>query len=299
MTISKKKVTIVLKPGILENLEDTIGELLTTLIDRHQCVVQFLNKKDKRLTRIVKKRTKNIRFIDKEKIHDLSDMIVTLGGDGTFLGTCRYASKKSAPIFGVNMGHLGFLTQFLREDLTCYIEEALKGELHIQELPLNYIRVYRKEKCVYEGHFFNDAVLTKHDISRLFTLELVADDDHVYDLSGDGLIISSPVGSTAYSLAAGGPIVHPGLDCLVLTPICPHSLNYRPLVIPHTFKLRVYPLGNEQDIALTLDGQEMFSVLPSDVIEIDRKGQKKVKMFCKPERSFFKTLKEKLTHGQR
>lgn len=299
MAVTKKKVTIVLKPGILDNIETTLDELLDILTSRHKCAVQFLEKKDKRLSRLVKKYQKSIKFIERQKMHEVSDLIITMGGDGTFLGCCRFATKKSAPLFGVNMGHLGFLTQFQKEDLNCYIEEALTGNLRIQDIPLNSVRVYRKEKCVFEGHFFNDAVLTKHDISRIFTLELVADGDHVYDLSGDGLIISSPVGSTAYSLAAGGPIVHPKMDCLILTPICPHSLNYRPLVIPPTIKLRVYPLGDDRDIALTLDGQEMFSISPSDVIEIDRKNERKVKMFCKPERTFFKTLKEKLTHGQR
>lgn len=299
MGSAKKKVSLVFKPGLVEDFEQTLSELILILHERQKCHLQFVDKKDKRLTKFLKTAKIPVTFIEREELHLKSDLIITLGGDGTFLGACRLAQKKSAPLFGVNMGQLGFLTQFLREDIACYLEEALNGNLHLLELPLNAIRVIRKEKCVFEGYFFNDAVITKNDISRIFRLELVAGDDHVYDLSGDGLIISSPVGSTAYSLAAGGPIVHPQMDCLILTPICPHSLNYRPLVIPNTFKLKIYPVGDERDIALTLDGQQMFSILPSDVVEIDSRGQRSIKLFCKPERSFFKTLKEKLTHGQR
>lgn len=299
MVRKKKKVSLVFKPGLVTDFEKTLLELILILHERHKYQLQFVDKKDKRLIHFLKTINIPVVFINREDLHLKSDLIITLGGDGTFLGACRLAQKYSAPLFGVNMGQLGFLTQFLREDIGGYLEEALSDKLPMMELPLNTTRVIRKDKCVFEGYFFNDAVITKNDISRIFCLELVADDDHIYDLSGDGLIISSPVGSTAYSLAAGGPIVHPKMDCLILTPICPHSLNYRPLVIPNTFKLKIYPVGDERDIALTLDGQQMFSILPSDVVEIDRKGQRKIKLFCKPERSFFKTLKEKLTHGQR
>jgi len=294
----KKKITLIFKPGLIKDFEKIINELILILENIHPFQLQFVTKIDKRLLKFLDRLKVKFVLITNKELHLKSDLIVTLGGDGTFLGVCRLATLKSAPLFGVNMGHLGFLTQFLKNDIPSFLPLALSEKLPIMDIPLNSIKVYRSKKCVFKGFFFNDAVITKNDISRIFRLELTADDDHVYDLSGDGLIISSPVGSTAYSLAAGGPIVHPQMDCFILTPICPHSLNHRPLVIPSTFNLKVFPVGDERALALTLDGQQMFEVHPSDMIEINHRGRRNVKLLCKPNHSFFNTLKEKLTHGK-
>jgi len=227
-----------------------------------------------------------------------SDLIISLGGDGTLIGVCRNADRKMPPIFGVNMGHLGFITEFNKIDMFDELTKILKGNYTTRNLTIYTVEVHKFGKRIFKGNFVNDAVINKNDISRMFTLSVEVDDEHVYDLSGDGIIISSPTGSTAYSLAAGGPIIHPGVTGMVLTPICAHSLTHRPLLIMDKSVVKIKVDRKNSPVNLTLDGQHNIAVDSNETVYIKRSGRK-VKLIENPERNYFLTLKEKFTHGKR
>lgn len=155
-----------------------------------------------------------------------------MGGDGTLIGVSRNVKKNSPPIFGVNMGNLGFITEFSKVEFFDQLENTIKGTYKLTSLPLYQVEVTRKNKVTFKGTFLNDLVINNNLVSKMLTLSVESEGEHIYNLSGDGLIISSPIGSTAYSLAAGGPIISPSVNAITLTPICAHSLTHRPLVIP-------------------------------------------------------------------
>lgn len=149
-----------------------------------------------------------------------------------------------------------------------------------------------------KAFFLNDAVINKSNISRLIHLNLETPDEKVFDVSGDGLIISSPIGSTAYSMAAGGPILHPHLSSFVITPICPHSLNHRPIVISNTIPLTIQSKDKQESISLTIDGQEQYTVKPYQFIKISKNTNRYVKFIVNKNRSFFDTIRTKFTYGR-
>ena len=150
-----------------------------------------------------------------------------MGGDGTLLGAIRNLGRKSPPVFGINMGKLGFITEFSKHEFFEELENVFKNKYELADIDHYQADLMRKGKRIFRGYFINDAVFTQSEISRIISLDVSSGPEKIYDISGDGLIVSTPVGSTAYSLAAGGPILHPNLKGFVLTPICPHSLNYR------------------------------------------------------------------------
>lgn len=293
-----QKVTIVLKPKLVNEFSAVLPNLCLWFL-RRKIQVQFLTRDQERIKKIFKVLPKNISFIDEDKYHNFSDLIMSLGGDGTLLGVCRQATKHSPPIFGVNMGRLGFITEFSKAEFFEELDNVLEKRLKINKVQLYKVEVLEKNKVVDSGIFLNDAVFNKHDISRLIRLTIENNDEHIYDLSGDGLIISSPIGSTAYSLAAGGPIIHPNVGSLVLTPICAHSLTHRPIVIPDQMAITVKSRDKDESIHLTLDGQQLLSIEPYQVIRVSKSKARFVQLVENPSRTFFHTLKVKFTHGRR
>jgi len=293
-----KNITIVLKPKTIQNFV-TILPNLTDWLKRRKKNVSFLEKEHDRLEKIYRRPVKEFGFISEKELHSEPDLIITLGGDGTLIGVCRKSTNKTPPIFGVNMGKLGFIAEFSKVEFYDALTEVLKGNYTTTKRHLFTASVKSKDKVVEKGFFLNDAVVNKHDISRMFSLSVETDEEPIYNLSGDGLIVSSPVGSTAYSLAAGGPIIHPGVNALVLTPICPHSLTHRPLVIPDKSSIIVKALGDTEVITLTLDGQQMINVEKNNLIVIRKNKSRVINLIENPERTYFHTLKEKFTHGRR
>ena len=291
------KISIVLKPKVVSDFSNVLPNLVDWL-KRRKCSVQFLDHEQDRIHKIFKGKTKSFEFIEKDNISKVSDLIISLGGDGTLIGICRKATQTMPPVFGVNMGHLGFITEFNKVNMFDELTRILKGEYTTRDLYVYSVEVQKYGKKVFKGKFINDAVINKNDISRMFTLSVEVDGEHVYDLSGDGIIVSSPTGSTAYSLAAGGPIIHPGVNGIVLTPICPHSLTHRPLLITDKSIVKIKVDKKNSPVNLTLDGQLNISVDSNEVVLIKRLG-KKVKLIENPDRNYFLTLKEKFTHGKR
>lgn len=295
---SIQNITIVLKPRLITEFSAVLPNLCSWF-SRRKIQVQFLVRDQDRVKKIFKTIPKNVSFIDDDKYHNFSDMIMTLGGDGTLIGVCRQATKHSPPIFGVNMGRLGFITEFSKAEFFEELDSVITGQLKTVKVQLYKVEIIEKNKVVQSAFFLNDAVFNKHHISRMIWLTVENQDEHIYDLSGDGLIISSPIGSTAYSLAAGGPIIHPQVGSLVMTPICAHSLTHRPIVIPDNMAITVKSQDKDESINLTLDGQQLLTVEPYQVVKVSKSKARSVQLVHNPERTFFHTLKVKFTHGRR
>jgi NAD+ kinase len=293
-----KDISIVLKPKVTSEFEGVLPNLASWLLRRKKNI-NFLSKESDRLSKIFKGDIKNLNFIEEDDLHSQSDLIITMGGDGTLIGVSRNVKKTSPPIFGVNMGHLGFITEFSKGEFFEELEHTLKGNFEITTLPLYQVEVIKKNVSIFKGSFLNDVVVNNNQISRMLTLSVSSEGEHIYNLSGDGLIISSPIGSTAYSLAAGGPIIHPKVNALTMTPICAHSLTHRPLVIPDNASVEIKAAKPDESLKVTLDGQQALVVTSNDLIKVTKKKSTHVSLVKNPHRTYFRTLKEKFTHGAR
>lgn len=292
-----KSVSIYIKPNPTIEFHTIVPNLVQWLI-RRKISVSFPSKFETRVSKILGNKVKSIQFLSEEAIHKSTELIISLGGDGTLLGACRKVTAKSPPIFGVNMGKLGFITEFTKAELYDELATVLNGKYEIGKVTLFKAEIKKKNKIRYKGFFVNDAVINQTNISRLVTLTVETKKENVYSLSGDGLIVSSPIGSTAYSLAAGGPIIHPLVNGIVLTPICPHSLTYRPLVIPNKETIIIKNKDNSH-LTLTLDGQEIENLDRYESLHISKASSRSIKLINNPNRTYFLTLKEKFTHGRR
>ncbi|HSG30255.1 MAG TPA: NAD(+)/NADH kinase [Thermodesulfobacteriota bacterium] len=233
-----------------------------------------------------------------EKIQEKSDVVIVLGGDGTFLGVSRNLSGTDVPVVGINMGNLGFLTEVTREEALELVDIIAKGTYDIETRDMITARVLRdgKQFCKYD--VLNDVVISRGVVSRVVDLSVETNNKQITTVKADGLILSTPTGSTAYSLSAGGPIVFPTLPLMIITPICPHTLTNRPLVVSNERKIRVRSLSEETELHLTLDGQISFDLIPNDVVEVS-KSEKTVKFIKSPFRDYFTILKTKLMWGER
>lgn len=289
------RLGIVLKPQNTEQIINLLPNLFRWL-NRRKCEVSFLEKEEERIADLFTKSdySKTV-FFNEKNFFIKNQLILSLGGDGTLIGLSRTIPNHK-PIFGINRGHLGFITEFSSHQFYDSLQEVLQGQFSIEKKPLFSVEIQRNGKTLHKKRFFNDAVITKNDIARMFALSIWGNDEHIYDLSGDGLIVSSPIGSTAYSLAAGGPIVNPQVKALILTPISPHSLSYRPLVIDDKTKLKIKLLDFPTSVILTLDGQEAINLEASDTVIIT-KHRKNISFVKNPLKKYYRTLKEKFGHG--
>lgn len=236
------------------------------------------------------------KVIPREKISSTCDIVVVLGGDGTLLSVARYPAEKPPVIIGVNIGTLGFLTDIPLDDLFPALELALSGKAELQKRSLISARVQAggREKNTY--YALNDVVITKDAVARLFGVEMHVDGEYAATVRGDGVIISSPSGSTAYSLSAGGSIVHPGVNAILVTPICPHSLTSRPLVLPATssLMLRVEThAGATTEVFLTIDGQEGMALSAGSTVTVET-SRYFANFLTLPSASYFRSLGSKL-----
>jgi NAD+ kinase len=225
------------------------------------------------------------------------DVLLVLGGDGTLLSVARLVGDLGVPILGVNLGGLGFLTAFTLDELFPALEALLQGGLVVEERVTLGARVTRQGERLSEYAALNDVVITKSAMSRIITLSVSVEGQFATGYRADGLIVSTPTGSTAYSLSAGGPIVFPTMDAMVLTPICSHTLTNRPIVLPGTQALEV-TLLSDQDVMLTLDGQVGFALKRADTVEIHRAAAR-TRLLRGPQKHFFGVLRAKLKWGER
>lgn len=282
------RVGIVSKPGV-ERARYLVPQLLAWLTDR-------------RIDVRYDEQTAAYAGIDgglpRDKVPQGTQLMVVLGGDGTLLSAARAVGGREVPIFAVNLGGLGFLTAITTEEVYAELERALKGEHRIARRRMLSCEVLRGEGRVAAYEALNDVVITKAHIARMIDLETRVDNHFVCAYKADGLIVSTPTGSTAYSLSAGGPIIFPSVAAFTITPICPHMLTNRPVIVPDSSIIHIRNRAGDEEAYLTIDGQVGCPLLQDDVV-ICRSSANSVCLIRPPRMLFFDVLREKLKWGER
>ncbi len=238
------------------------------------------------------------QIIERKEIPADLEMIIVLGGDGTLLSVARQVWNKNIPILGVNLGGLGFLTEITLEELYAVLEKVVQDDFEVNEREVLNAGVIRRGIRIAEFIVLNDAVINKGALARIIDLETTINGEYLSTFRSDGLIISTPTGSTAYNLSAGGPIVYPSLHTIIITPICPHTLTIRPIIIPDDVKIRALLKSRDEEVTLTLDGQQGFTLEFEDVVEVG-KAEGRILLIKSPYRHYFELLREKLKWGGR
>jgi NAD+ kinase len=256
----------------------------------------------------------HVPVVDKDRIPAEVDMIVVLGGDGTLLGMAGRIgqSGKDIPILGVNFGSLGFLTEVTLPEMYAALESALAGTAPIEERMMLHVRVEHHPslihsaagsglpECLADRVVLNDVVVTQGALSRVIDLSVTVDDEFMMRIRADGVIVASPTGSTAYNLSSGGPILHPRVEGLSITPIAPHTLTNRPVVVPGSSVIRIQPFMQvEQDeVFATFDGQSLLPLKSTHVVSV-RRAARPLRLLRGSSRGYFQVLREKLKWGER
>jgi len=236
-------------------------------------------------------------FFSRDELPAGVDMLIVLGGDGTLLSAARAVAGHDVPIFAVNLGHLGFLTSIRVEELYPELERAIRGEHRIGLRRMIACELQREGKTIASYSALNDVVIAKSELARMIDLDTHVDNHFVAAYKADGLIIATPTGSTAYSLSAGGPVVFPSVNAFCITPICPHMLTNRPVIVPDSSVIQILNHG-EDGTYLTIDGQVGEPLSKGDRI-VCRSSPKTIQLIRPPKMLFFDVLREKLKWGER
>lgn len=283
-----KVVGILSKPKV-ERAPEVLGKLLGWLGERgiearlDEVSAEYMNRTD---------------GIPRDHVPDGTQLVIVLGGDGTLLSAARAINGRDIPLFAVNLGSLGFLTAITVEQLYPELERTLRGEHRIGVRRMLHCEVYRGEDRVASFEALNDVVLTKASLARVIDLEVYWDKHFICTYKADGLIISTPTGSTAYSLAAGGPIIMPHVAALTITPICPHMLTNRPVIVPDSNEITVWARSAGEEIYLTVDGQVGQPLRQGDRV-VCRSSEHTLQLVRPPKMLFFDVLRQKLKWGER
>ncbi len=283
-----KKIGIIIKPRKPE-AKDVLNKLITWL-ESHKIEAVL----DVDTANIVNIKSK----YQKPQIASLVDMIIVLGGDGTLLSVARLTIEKGIPILGVNLGGLGFLTEVTLDELYPTLEKVINGEFIIDERMMLMTHMHRQGETLAQSPVLNDIVINHGIVARMIILDIFVNSQFVTSLRGDGLIISTPTGSTAYSLSAGGPIIHPTVSAIMLTPVCPHTLTNRPIVIPSNVKIEAILKTEDEGAMVTFDGQVGFSLKKEDIVEV-HSAEARIKLIRSPEKNYYEVLRKKLKWGER
>jgi len=226
------------------------------------------------------------------------EMVIVLGLHRQLLRVARLAGEHQVHILGVSLWRLGFLTEVTLEELYGVLEGILRGNYQKSEREVLEVAVLRKGAGMAQFTVLNDAVINKGALARIIDLEVTINGEYLSTFKSDGLILSTPTGSTAYNLSAGGPIVHPSLHCIIITPICSHTLTNRPIVIPDDVTVRAMLKTKQEEVILTLDGQQGFPLEYEDVVEV-KKARARIALIRSPHRHYFGLLRQKLKWGER
>jgi NAD+ kinase len=237
--------------------------------------------------------------LSEDEIRNQAELVVVLGGDGTLISVARLFSGRDVPILGVNLGSLGFLTEITVEELYTRLEKVLEGNPRVSERMMLEVTLHREGQEIESGHVLNDMVINKGALARIVDLETKVNRHFLTTYKADGLIISTPTGSTGYSLSAGGPIIHPLMSCIVITPICPHTLTNRPIVVTDESIISITVASSfDEKVYLTLDGQVGFELREGDSVEV-RKALETTALVMSKTRDYFELLRTKLKWGER
>lgn len=226
-----------------------------------------------------------------------SDLLLVLGGDGTLLAAAREAAPRGIPILPINLGSLGFLTSFTTQELYPALEETLAGHLTASERVMLHAALIRDGKTLDDQRVLNEVVINKGALARMIEVRLTINTDFVCRYRADGLIVATPTGSTAYSVSAGGPIVHPNVESIIVTPICPHTLSDRPIVVDDKCCVELHLTGDAESVYLTLDGQKGMLMQSGDKVRIFR-AEERLKLIQPKRKSYYEILRSKLKWGE-
>lgn len=285
--MSDKVIHVVCKKGKEESIKtaksliDSFGKICDIWLDENAARVLGYEKK-----------------IEIERVGEGASLIVVLGGDGTLLSVSRASLGRGVPILGVNLGGLGFLTEVSVEELMSTFMDIVMGNYELTERMMLHVNVLREAKTVFDFHVLNDAVITKDALARIIEIETYVGEEYITTYRADGVIFSTPTGSTGYCLSAGGPIVYPTIVTMVIIPICPHTLTNRPLILPDDAKIRAILKSKDERVILTLDGQVGFPLEYGDEVLI-RKSPIVTKLIRSPKKGYFEILRNKLKWGER
>jgi len=233
-----------------------------------------------------------------EHVGEGADLIVVLGGDGTLLSVSRHGKGAEVPIMGVNLGSLGFLTETPIEEFAATLENVLNGDFSISKRIMLDVGVKREGEPIFDITILNDAVITKDALARIIDIETYVNEEYLTTYKADGLIVSTPTGSTGYSMAAGGPLIYPSLTNLIVTPICPHTLTNRPIILPESVVIKAVLKSMDEKVILTLDGQVGFPLEYADEVTV-KKSNHTVHLVKSSSRGYFEILRTKLKWGER
>src|SRR5437763_4836790 len=290
---SIKSIGVIVKPHQPDALE-TLCSLTKWLSERG---IAFVGPPDIERERIEHKTGCSVEVVGEQELPRRVDLILVLGGDGTMIGTGRMLGDIQVPVIGVNYGGLGYLAEFPIEELFPALEAIRAGKYRVQQRLMLSIELWRGEDLVTRNRVLNDVVVNKSALARIIEIEAYLNQQFVNLFRADGLIVATPTGSTAYNLSAGGPIIFPSMNGVVITPICPFTLSNRPIVVPDDSMIEVRLMTENEEVALTLDGQVGFPLQAGDRAVI-RKSKTSFNLVQPPNRNYFDVLRNKLKWGR-
>lgn len=288
-----KRIGIVLKPNQPDALR-TVCELVTWLNERG---ITLVGTPELERQRIQAETGCAVEQFPPEELAANVDLILVLGGDGTMIATARMVGDREVPVLGVNYGGLGYLAEFRIEELYQALESILSGNFRLDKRVMLDVELRRGGEMITHNRVLNDVVINKSALARIIEIEAYLNKRFVNSFRADGLIISTPTGSTAYNLSAGGPVIFPSMNAVVITPICPFTLSNRPIVVPDDATIELLLKTDQEEVTLTLDGQVGFSLNVEDRIVI-RKSRVTFNLVQPSNRNYFDVLRDKLRWGR-
>jgi len=290
---SIKRIGIVLKPHQPQALK-TICELVVWLAERG---ITLVGSPDLERERIEHETGCAVPQVEHDNLAAEVDLMLVLGGDGTMIATARMIGDQEVPVLGVNYGGLGYLAEFRIEELYTALESILAGNYRLDRRVMLAVEHSRGDDSPNTYRVLNDVVINKSALARIIEIEAYLNSQFVNSFRADGLIVSTPTGSTAYNLSAGGPVIFPSMNAVVITPICPFTLSNRPIVVPDDAEIELLLKTDKEDVTLTLDGQVGFPLKVADHVRI-RKSRTTFNLIQPSNRNYFDVLRDKLRWGR-
>jgi len=290
---SIKRIGVIVKPHQPDALETLCR--LTSWLSEHG--ITLVGPTEVERETIEQRTGCTIDVVHESELARQVDLILVLGGDGTMIATSRMIGDVRVPVIGVNYGGLGYLAEFPLEELFPALESILAGQYQVQQRLMLTVELWRGEELVTRNRVLNDVVVNKSALARIIEIEAYLNEQFVNLFRADGLIVATPTGSTAYNLSAGGPIIYPSMNAVVITPICPFTLSNRPIVVPDDSMIEVRLVTEKEEVALTLDGQVGFPLQAGDRAVI-RKSKTAFNLVQPPNRNYFEVLRNKLKWGR-
>jgi NAD+ kinase len=290
---SIKRIGVIVKPHQPDALETLCR--LTNWLNEHG--IRLVGPTEVERETIEHRTGCTIDVVLESELAEQVDLMLVLGGDGTMIATSRMIGDVQVPVIGVNYGGLGYLAEFPLEELFPALESILAGQYQVQQRLMLTVELWRGKELVTRNRVLNDVVVNKSALARIIEIEAYLNEQFVNLFRADGLIVATPTGSTAYNLSAGGPIIYPSMNAVVITPICPFTLSNRPIVVPDDSMIEVRLVTEKEEVALTLDGQVGFPLQAGDRALI-RKSKTAFNLVQPPNRNYFEVLRNKLKWGR-